>query len=96
MQNFVYENEPKARGIVAQLLFENNPALRDEGGGVDRAATLGLLRQKLAARGGQVGEEFQKNRATLKAGQPDQKLSKPIAKGLSLNERNWAISPQGL
>lgn len=96
MQNFMGEDEPQVRGVVKQLLFENNPALRNERGGVHRAAALRLCGQELAARGGEVRKEFQRNRAALKTGQLDQELSKPVAKGLSLNERNWATSPQGL
>jgi len=68
MQNFVGENEPQKRCVRQKILLENDPALRDEGGGVHRTAAVGMRRQKLSPVRGQLRKELQMKRATLKFG----------------------------
>ena len=41
MQNLMRKNKPQQRRVRQQLLLENNPALGNEGGGMDRAAAVG-------------------------------------------------------
>lgn len=68
MQNFMGENEPQERRIFQEIPFQNDPALRNEGGGMHRTAAVGTCRQKLSPVRGQLRKELQMNRATLKFG----------------------------